>query len=100
MTTTITVHQVERKDPSERKVYSMDWGDELSAGETIASSSWSVSPAGLTMVSDNIIAPANTITSVLLADGDADVDYECTNTITTSGGQTLVRTGELRVREI
>jgi hypothetical protein len=83
------------KDPQANLDYSIDWDHNvagaasgtgyLGASETISSSSWSVSPSGLTVGST---ANDGKKTTVWLSSGSAGTNYSVTNTITTSQGRT------------
>jgi hypothetical protein len=88
---------VDDKDPSDIVIYTMDWTSRLNTGATISTSSWAVQ-TGLTKVSSGIVT-GNLKTSVKVSGGTAGVNYTCTNTITTSDGETLELTGIVRVRE-
>jgi hypothetical protein len=72
------------KDPGATKDYSFDWSDWLQTGETISTSSWSVT-SGITQVSES---ETTTTTTIWLSGGAAGQRYLCTNTITSSGGRT------------
>ena len=65
------------------KDYTVDWTAWL-AGDTIATSNWSV-PTGLTQTSASSSTAAATI---WLSGGTVPNDYEVHNTITTAGGRT------------
>lgn len=87
------------KDPQEASVkYSMNWSGDLETDETILTSAWSVA-SGLTVNNDTISSDGKS-TNLYLSGGVADMDYPCENTVTTSEGQTLQRTGMLPVREL
>jgi hypothetical protein len=74
------------KTPDEILDYEINWATRGLGTDTIATSVWSVFPAGL-----EIAAPAPTFTStsatVWLSGGIADTNYLVTNTITTDGGR-------------
>lgn len=72
--------------------YQIDWVDSLGS-DTIATSTWSV-PAGITKDSDT---NTTTTTTAWLSGGTANTNYTLTNTITTAGGRTLVKTLDLFV---
>lgn len=88
------------KDPDETRALIMDWTNHLAApADTIATSSWSV-PTGLTLVTHGVVT-GNKKTSVTISGGTADTDYIVSNTITTTtSGETLQRSGTLRVRAL
>lgn len=82
------------KDPSAKHDYSIDWSDWL-ASDTIATSTWTAD-AGITTSS-----PTNTTTAtkVFAHGGTAGKTYLLTNTVTTAGGRTGVKTIELICEE-
>ena len=86
------------KDPSDIPVFSCDWTQRLATGETLATSSWVVA-SGLTNVADSILA-GNLKTAIKLSGGTAGQKYVCTNTVTTSAGQTLQRSGIVQVNDL
>ena len=71
------------KDPDSTIDYGHDWSDWL-AGDTIVSSTWAVTPSGIT-VSDNSFTASATV--VWLAGGVAGTTYRVKNTITTAAGR-------------
>lgn len=81
------------KDPESIRDYDMSWAEELD-GETISTSNWDGD--GLTVAS-NSISGAKVI--VTLSGGTKGRQYNCKNTITTSGGQTLVKRLVVKVLE-
>ncbi len=91
-----TLKPVEPKSPSESKLYTMDWSGGLSPGTTIATSAWTIQPAGLTNAADAIVT-GNLKTSIRVSGGAVGVDYILTNTITTSDTQTLNNSGIVSV---
>ena len=94
----VTLDPVDPKDPGETKLYTMDWTGGLPSGDTISASSWVV-PEGITKDADAIVT-GNLKTTIKLSGGRTDQDYECTNTVITSGGETLKRTGIVSVRKL
>jgi hypothetical protein len=72
------------KDPAATVDYEMDWAAYLE-GSTITSSSWSVSPGGMTITNQS---NTPTLTTVWLAGGTVGERYTARNLITTSTGQT------------
>jgi hypothetical protein len=89
---------VDPKDPDETEFYYMDWAAKLSpTDDTISTSSWVVQ-SGLTGTNDAILA-GSLKTRITLSGGTSGGDYACRNTVVTSGGRTLQRTGIVRVRE-
>lgn len=87
------MRRVERKDPLARLNFGWDWAPWL-AGDTIASSSWTV-PAGLTQESS---AHTATSTTVVLSGGVAGKTYQVRNQITTAAGYIDVITIYLMVQ--
>jgi len=70
------------KDPAAVLPYYRDWSDWLDAGESIVSSSWTVTPANdVTIVLEQMIG--TTKTAVWLSGGVAGVPYTVTNEVTT-----------------
>lgn len=87
---TLTVEPVRTwdKDPAEVWKYGISWVPALATGETISTSTWAV-PAGITKDSES---NSTTVASLVLSGGTAGETYDCVNTITTSLGNTGVRT--------
>jgi hypothetical protein len=92
-----TLKPVEPKHPNSVKFYTMDWTDYLNSGATISSQSWSITPSGLTNVSDAIVTGGLKAT-IKVSGGVDGTDYQVTNTIVTSDGETEPRTGVIKVR--
>ena len=86
------------KDESDIGIFSVNWAPRLASGETLATSSWTIG-AGLTYVSD-AIAAGNLKTTVKVSGGSPGQLYPCINTVTTSDGETLSRTGYVSVRAL
>lgn len=93
-----TLPPVDPKGPSEGKLYSMDWSGALNPGATILDSVWTTHPAGLTTALEGIVTGL-TKTSARFTGGHRGVTYQVTNTISTSDGETLKRTGEIKVKD-
>jgi hypothetical protein len=79
-----------QKDPGATLVYTIDWSDWMSSGDTISNSSYTVStitsdPAPMTIV-DSGYQSGNSTTYVELAAGSSGNIYTVTNQITTSNG--------------
>jgi hypothetical protein len=91
---TLAIRGVESKGPNESKLYTMDWSGSLASGVTISSSTWVVQ--GVTKAADSIV-DGNVSTSILIEDGIEGQHALCTNTVVTSDGQTLERTGEVAI---
>jgi hypothetical protein len=78
-----------RKDPQAVLDYGVNWGTWLADGETITTSTWEVTPTGLTVDSDT----ADTTTATIwLSGGVAGTRYAATNHIATSQGRQDQRT--------
>lgn len=86
------------KDPQETVIFTMDWTSRLAASETIATSDWTIA-TGLTEGAGAIVT-GNLKTSITLSGGTAGQTYACVNTVVTSTGQTLERTGFVAVRAL
>ncbi|MER7070987.1 hypothetical protein [Terrabacter sp. NPDC000476] len=76
------------KDPTAVLDYQVDWSKWLAAGETIATSVWTV-PTGLTKDSE---AKADTTATVWLSGGQLDAVHAVVNRITTNQGRQDERT--------
>jgi len=81
------------KTPIENKDYSITWATDLGT-DTIATSSWSISPAGPTITTSSFTSQG---TTAWISGGTAALFYDVTNTITTTGGRTLTETFKLEV---
>lgn len=79
---------LEPKDPIEIKDYGMNWATVLAAENetTIATSTWAVSPSGLTLLSSPAPAISGSITSVWVSGGTVGTVYKLSNTIVTGSG--------------
>lgn len=88
------------KDPQETRAFTFDWTDHLDdPADTIATVTITV-PAGITKVSDGIVT-GNKKATVTLSGGTVGEDYTITCTITTTTtGETLERSGVVRVRSL
>jgi hypothetical protein len=89
------MNQVDAKDPDEVKYYAFDWTNHLNTDATVSASTWTAT--GLTVGTTAIATP---ITRALLSGGTHNTNYTVTNRITTSDGETLERSGILRVRTL
>lgn len=69
----------------------------LEDGETIASSTWSVSPAGGLAVKAGSPSIAGLVTACILTGGVFRAVYEVTNNIVTSAGRTHAQTITFRI---
>lgn len=83
-----------QKDPDELCDFSIDWEGRIGSGDTIQTSTWTVTGAGLTVASSGI---SGTITTAWLQAGTVGTEYRVTNRITTSAGRSLDQTCVLRV---
>lgn len=77
------------KTPTEQFDETINWTTRGIGGDTIGTSSWSVSPADLTLY-DETNTPSTT--TVWLSGGTVGQYYAVTNTIVTSGGRTFQET--------
>jgi hypothetical protein len=89
------------KDPQAILDYTVDWTDWLK-GDTISTSSWTVSP-GITVGdgTNGAAAPSktDTKTTIWFISGTLGVDYLATNRIVTVAGRTEDRTITVTVRD-
>lgn len=89
---------VQVKDPSSVLDFQHDWDDAyLVAGETIAASSWAVTPAGTLTIDSH--TETTTTTTVFLSAGTVGEVYDVTNTVTTNAARTEERTIVVRVEQ-
>lgn len=84
------------KDPDAVKDYGWDWGTHFLGADTIASSTWSVDSADLTIVTDS---NDSTTTTVWLSGGVLNASYTVTNEIVTAGGRTDDRSFLIRIKQ-
>lgn len=83
------------KDPTAVIDYEHDWSALLTEGETISTSTWSVTPSGaLTVESDS---ETDTTATVMVSGGTVGQVIRLTNQIVTSAGRTDERTIVVRV---
>lgn len=94
---TIGVDEWSPKDPSEVMDYTINWTNLLVGAETISTSTWSVSPSGLTLGTESDATPN---TSIWLSGGTAGTTYMVNCRITTSGGRTHERTILIEVENL
>lgn len=76
--------------------FSEDWSTWLASGETIATSSWSVSPSSLTIDSST---NSTTAATAWVSGGTVGTVYRLTNRIVTSAARTDERTVVVRVEK-
>ena len=87
------------KDPEARLDYAVDWGAYYLELDTLAASSWSVTPeetGGVTVVGGNF---TETIAAVQVSGGIAGRIYRLTNHVTTASGFEDSRSILLRVEK-
>lgn len=87
------------KDPQARLDYGFDWSAWLASGETITTSTWSITlapDAVLTIASSTNDASTTTIWA---SAGTLGEDYKITNHVVSSAGREDDRTHLLKVRE-
>lgn len=83
------------KDPNEVLDYDIDWTDRLEDGETISSSTFTVSSGDVEIDSDTDAAG---VTTVWLSGGTDNTTCVILNRITTSEGRTYDQSVKLRIR--
>ena len=89
--------QWDSKDPNEVLDYQIDWGERLQTGETISTSTWTITGSDSVLVEDNnSISGENTV--IWLSAGTLGVRYLLTNRITTSGGRTMDQSVRLKIQ--
>ena len=72
----------------------INWTDALPAGDSITGSTWSVTPAGLTLSGASL---AGAVASVQVAAGISGTTHMVQNTVTTAQGFTLIEIVPLSV---
>lgn len=85
------------KHPNDKLDYPMDWVDWLN-GDTVGSSLWTVSPAGLTISSSPAPSTFPSYTVVWLEGGTNGQTYIVSNKITTTAGRVKTRSVIVHVR--
>ncbi len=87
------------KQPSESRVFAMDFAAQLADGESLTSvSSVTAAPSGLTISGAATLSGA--VASQRIAGGTAGVRYVVTFVVTTSASNTLEGEGYLLVKEL
>jgi hypothetical protein len=81
----MAVHTFPWKDPSDRLDYSVDFTAVLDATEQLVSGVWTVSPAGPTLVTQEILAGGK-IARVWITGGTDGIDYTLELTATSNLG--------------
>lgn len=80
------------KDPDAYLDYSIDWSDWMPAGDSLASSSWTIETiagdSNAMTTDQNTFSGGTNIATVWLDGGSAGENYTITNTITTTNGLT------------
>jgi len=79
-----------QKDPDSTEPFGFDWTDylaEIGASETISTSTWSVTPSGLTLASGSIVTGSKK-TQIKASGGSVGTRYTVTNRIVTSSSYT------------
>lgn len=86
------------KDPDATLDWVFDWATWLRSGETIATSTWTVS-AGIVLESSGIYAPTNTVSTATawLSGGSPGEPYILSNKVTTNQGRIDERSITIRV---
>jgi hypothetical protein len=92
----MSLTRVDPKDPAETKTYGINWSKQLNAGATILACDW-LMPDGLTNAGHSV---SGVYSLVKIAGGEAGQTYDVVNTITTSDGEVLKRTGQLVVARL
>lgn len=82
------------KRPAEVERRAIDWRMALPADDSIASSAWSVSPAGLVLSGSVVVG---TLVSVQISAGVSGARYQLQNTVITAQGFTLIEVVSLAV---
>ena len=89
------------KDPSAVLDYALDWyrggNGWLAAGDSITTSTWTVSDSALVIDSDSITDGHTTV--VWLSGGVVDTNYTVTNQVTTAAGRTDERSFTVKVKQ-
>ncbi len=83
------------KDPQAILDYNIDWNDWLVNGDTISSSSWTLS-TGITLQSSSV---SNGITTAFISGGTIGTIYYATNRVDTTQGRRDERTITLVVED-
>lgn len=104
----VTPVAIQPHDPAAIRTYGLYWGDDLAAGDTLASCAWTL-PAGLTLVNQGINAaqmseglrtyPIGTVAWVRVSGGADATNYDCTCHIVTAAGDEDDRTLRLACAE-
>lgn len=84
------------KDPADIADYSIDWAALIVAPDTLASCTWSVSPAGPTLTPGAVVG---TVAPLRISGGTAGETYVVTAQATLGGGQKFEQSMCLVVRD-
>ena len=97
----MSVTWITPKDPDEVADYAINWVNRLESGETVSTSSWTITSS--TEASPTLTEDSNEIDGtravIWLSSGTVGVVYNVKNTITTSGGRTYEQTARLVLKE-
>lgn len=80
--------------PEEKKTWSINWTEWLPEGEGVASSEWTISPAGPTIEDDDIAT--GEITSIVVSELELGTTYALRNKVTVTDGSILAQSIILR----
>lgn len=86
------------KDPDAVLDYGIDWSDWLVAGDTIATSTWTITGSDAALVQDSDFSDS-TVTGLWLSGGTVDEEYSATCHIVTTAGRADDRTLTIGVVE-
>jgi hypothetical protein len=91
------------KHPESNRPYTIEWGDDLDAGETIVASDWEITGPDNTLIEGvNSISVDGKDSVVWLSGGTLAAQYKVKNRITTSSvpPRTIVAVKYINVREV
>jgi len=88
------------KDPNEVLDYSLDWAGRLagSPDDTIATTTATASPAGLTIDAHGVASGAPQKTTTWLSGGSEGVTYALSLRAVTTGGRTMDETVRIKIK--
>lgn len=75
--------------------FSIDWATNIPT-DTIATSTWTLTPAGMTAATPSVVGK---VTTIWLSGGTTGTTYAVVNRIVTAGGRTIERTIHVRVKD-
>lgn len=87
------------KDPQAKLDYGFDWSEWLEVGETITTSTWSITLAPDAVLTVSSSTHDDTTTTIWAQAGTVNNDYKITNHVISSAGREDDRTHLLKVRE-